>query len=95
VEASFVESGINLRVQTQTTSAISTVHLVASGLGISIVDPFTVTGLQKDRIVAIPWIPSIRLTYGVIWPKYRSLGESELEFIEIAKRQAAELIDRF
>jgi len=95
VEASFVESGISLRVQTQTTSAVSAVHLVASGLGISIIDPFTVTGLQSDRVVAIPFLPDIKLSYGVIWPKNRSLSDSELEFIDIAKRQTAVLIDRF
>lgn len=95
VEASFVDAGINLSVKTQTTSAISTAHLVGNGLGIGILDPFTATGIQHGEIVRIPWKPAIKLSYGVIWPKSRSLTPSEQAFIELSKRIAAEVSTSF
>lgn len=95
VEASFVEAGINLTVKTQTTSAISTAHLVGNGLGIGILDPFTATGIQHGEIVLIPWKPAIKLSYGVIWPKSRSLTPSEQAFIERSKRIADEVSSAF
>lgn len=93
VEASFVEAGVNLSVKTQTTSAISTSHLVGNGLGIGILDPFTATGIQQGEIVLIPWKPAIKLSYGVIWPKSRSLTSSERAFIDISKRVAADVTE--
>lgn len=91
VEANFVEAGINLSVRTQTTSAVSTSHLVGNGLGIGILDPFTATGIQNGRIVLIPWKPDIKLSYGVIWPKSRKLTSHEQAFIDIAKRFAVQI----
>ncbi len=88
VETSFVEAGVNLRVRTQTTTMVSVVHLVASGLGIGIVDPFTVSGIDQRDIVVIPWEPALRLNYGVIWPKFRTLSRVEEEFIDIVRSVA-------
>lgn len=95
VDASFVEAGVNLTARTQTTSAVSVAHLVTSGLGVGILDPFTVTGMQTQSIVALPWRPEIKLNYGVIWPKTRTLSPHELEFIELAQSVAATLTKTF
>lgn len=91
VEASFIESGVNLRVKTQVTSAICAIHLIAQGMGIGILDPFTVSGMKAANITVIPWEPEIKLSYGVIWPKSRSLSESEEELIIICEQVAQTL----
>ncbi len=95
VEASFIESGVNLRVKTQVTSAICAIHLIANGMGIGILDPFTVSGMRSADIKVIPWQPEIKLNYGVIWPKSRSLSESEAALIAICEQVAEGLIAGF
>ena len=81
VEAAFVEAGHNLSVQTQTTTMISVAHLVSSGLGIGVVDSFTITGIDQRNVRIIPWIPAVTLNYGVIWPKTRNLTVVEEDFV--------------
>lgn len=85
IETSFADAGISLNAHTQTTTMISVVHLIASGLGIGIVDPYTVTGIDQSAIVTIPWRPSLRLTYGVVWPKSRKLAKIENDFIDMVE----------
>ena len=95
VEASFIESGVNLRVKTQVTSAICAIHLIASGMGVGILDPFTVSGIKSEDIKIIPWHPEIKLSYGVIWPKSRSLSNSEEALIMNCEQVAKRLIASF
>ena len=95
VEASFIESGVNFRVKTQVTSAICAIQLIAHGMGIGILDPFTVSGMRSDNIKVIPWQPEIKLSYGVIWPKSRSLGSSEAEFIDTCETVVNGLVKEF
>lgn len=95
VEASFVDAGVNLQVKTQTTSAIAMAHLVGNGLGMGILDPFTVTGSQSQNLVALPWRPEIHLSYGVIWPKTRTLSSNELAFIETVREVTTQVVQNF
>ena len=91
VEASFIQAGIDLRPSFETSNAVSTANLVAEGLGIAIVDPFTVTGIPPWKIKALPWEPTTILDYGMIWPGSRSLKSHERRLLEIASDIAEEL----
>lgn len=91
VETNFVEGGIDLNVQTEATTMISVVHLVANGMGIGIVDPFTLSGIDQSNIAIIPWKPEIELTYGAIWPKTHQLTQVEEEFIAFVESVVLEV----
>ena len=86
-----LQAGIDLRPSIETSNAVSTANLVAEGLGIAIIDPFTVTGIPSWKIKALPWEPTTVLDYGMIWPGSRSLKSHERRLGEIASDIAKEL----
>ena len=72
-----------LPIAIETSTAVTSCHLVAAGLGIGISDPFSASGICQDRIVVRPWHPSITMSYAAIWLKSRSLSEHSAELIDI------------
>lgn len=93
VEADFVKAGVPLRLRYETSNAISTVHLVAQGLGVAVVDPFSLTAVPRSSITVIRWEPDTELSYGMIWPSFRELVPHEEKFFEDTQAVAKELIE--
>ena len=91
VEAGFIQAGIELRPKFETSNAIATISLVARNLGVAIVDPFTLTGIQYSSIKVLEWEPETILNYGLIWPKDRSLSHHEELFFEKVVQVASQL----
>ena len=82
-----------LPIAIETSTAIASCHLVAAGLGVGISDPFSVTGIPRDRIVVRPWIPSIRMSYAATWLKSRALSDRSAQLIEILRRIGSRMVD--
>ena len=85
-DKAMLEAKHPLRIAIETSSAVTTCHLVAAGLGVGISDPFSVTGIAEDKIAVRHWAPSIRLSYAAAWSKCRSLSERSEQFIDILCR---------
>ena len=83
VDPAFLESGLTFSIGIETSTAVTSCHLVGNGLGVSISDPFSATGISQDKLTAIRWSPEVRLTYGVIWPKDRPLSERAQRLVGI------------
>ena len=95
VEAGFVQAGISLRPRFETTSAISTVNIVAQGVGIAIVDPFSLSGIPRSNIRVIKWQPDTALDYGMVWSAFRQLTSHENEFFLEARSVAENIAKSF
>ena len=92
IEADFVKAGVNLRPRFETSNAISLAALVAEGLGVAVVDPFSLTLSDMARIRAVPWAPGTALSYGMIWPDHREPTPQETAIFGHAAGAAAELL---
>lgn len=64
VDEIFAAAGIARREILETSLAASAVAMVASGMGVSIVDPFSATKFENGRYVTRPFMP--RLTFDVL-----------------------------
>ena len=69
----------------QTSLASSAVGLVASGLGVSIVDPFTATALSSSQFVVRPFKPSLTFDILVVTPSHHQNSRLCGEFTAIMK----------
>ncbi len=82
-DRAMLDSKQPLPIAIETSSEVTTCHLIAAGLGVGISDPFSVTGISEDRIVVRPWKPAIRISYAAAWSKFRALSERSEQFIDI------------
>ena len=67
--------------------------LAQRGLGVALVDEFTVTGSRFDDLAIIPFEPEIPVHVGVIYPRYKPLSSTAQQFVEtmgVALRQFRE-----
>lgn len=60
-------------------------QLAKKGLGIALVDEFSLFSYKLDNLVAIPFSPKIRINFGVLYSRYNSLSKPAEEFILILK----------
>ena len=56
--------------------------LAQRGLGVALVDEFTVTGSRFSDLAIVPFEPEIPVNVGVIYPRYKPLSTSAQKFIE-------------
>ena len=84
-----------MRPLIETSTGISALHLAAQGLGVTVVDPFTVTGVDTRDLRIIRWRPKTHLDYGAIWPRHRSLTRQEIDIVDCTARAALDLGKRY
>ena len=56
--------------------------LAQRGLGIALVDEFTVTGGHFEDLSIVPFEPEIEIQVGVVYPRYKPLSNAAQQFIE-------------
>ncbi len=61
------------------------VSLAQRGLGIALIDDFSISGCQFDDMSIVPLEPEIPVDAGVIHPRYKPLSTSAQQFIEILR----------
>jgi DNA-binding transcriptional LysR family regulator len=77
----------NLAIETQTASSVC--ELVAAGLGVSVVDPFTANSFANLGIHVRPFRPAITYDYGLLYPAQRPLSQVAEIFAAIVRECAA------
>lgn len=60
-------------------------QLASKGLGIVLVDEFSLFSQQLDNVNVVPFSPQIPVTFGVLYSRYNSLSKPAEEFIHILK----------
>ena len=71
IAAALESAGLKPRSTIDTSSAFLTCQLVARGLGVSVVDPFTFELASRLGIVARPVRPAIEFPFGFFFPRHR------------------------
>lgn len=93
IDQLFDDLGIARQMVLQTSLAASAIGLVESGLGVSIVDPFTASYLSGRNVVTRPFRSSFRFEIVAARPSHHQQSRLCREFIEIMidlfKKQAA------
>lgn len=71
----------DMQVDIETSTAVTSCHLVANGAGVGISDPFSVSGLGRDKLSIARLEPELRLSYCAIWPKDREPSQQAQDFL--------------
>ncbi|MCG8546741.1 MAG: LysR substrate-binding domain-containing protein [Alphaproteobacteria bacterium] len=89
IDRAFEEASVhrNLAIETQTGSSIC--ELVAAGLGVAVVDPFTASSHAKLGICARPFRPAVTYEYGMLYPAQRPRSQLAEAFAAIVRDCAA------
>ncbi len=91
IDAIFADHGVNRIMRVETPLSEIACGLVASGIGLSICDPFTAGEYATRGIVARRFEPSIPLEIAALYSTQRTLPAVAREFIDaFAKRVAAQ-----
>jgi len=67
----FAAAGLPYVGSVETPSALSACQLVAKGLGLAVVDPFTFAAASRHGLIARPIRPAINLSFGFFFPANR------------------------
>lgn len=73
------QDGVHVDIETST--AVSSCHLVASNVGVGISDPFSVSGLGRERLAVARLEPELKLSYCAIWPTDREPSKQTQDFL--------------
>lgn len=89
VDQVFEGLGIQRRqMRLETQSGASICNLVAAGLGVSVVDPFTASALDGKGLVMKPFRPIIGFDFGLLLPIQRPRSRLVDEFIQVVRDKA-------
>ncbi|WP_159453075.1 LysR family transcriptional regulator [Pseudooctadecabacter jejudonensis] len=92
--AMFGDQG-DMRVDIETSTAVTSCHLVANNVGVGISDPFSVSGLGRDRLGIARLEPELTLTYCAIWPKDREPSQQAMDFLDAVAQVGGEFFEAF
>ncbi|KAF1068308.1 MAG: Octopine catabolism/uptake operon regulatory protein OccR [Pseudomonas citronellolis] len=79
----------------ETNSSFNAVNMARVGLGVALVDPFSVLGIPLAGVVARPVTPNIPFFFGVISPYARTLSDTARALLQGLETVASQLVDGF
>ncbi len=81
IDEVFARHSVALSVRVETPLSEIACALVASGLGLSICDPFTANEYATRGVVSRPFEPALAFEFAALWPSHRKLSPVAGEFI--------------
>jgi len=87
----FEESAAKVKVKLETNLSETACQMVASNAGVSIVDPFTTMHYQADRLVVLPFRPSIKFELFLLYPALRPRSKLLDSFIDALRGEIERL----
>ncbi len=81
IDEVFARHGVARSVRVETPLSEIACALVASGLGLSICDPFTANEYATRGVVSRPFEPAMAFEFAALWPSHRTLSPVAGEFI--------------
>lgn len=82
VADAFSAAGVTRRIRVETPLSIIACALVASGAGVSVVDPFTASEYAGHGVVARPFEPALEFQVAALYPAGRALSPVAREFVD-------------
>jgi DNA-binding transcriptional LysR family regulator len=78
----FAEAGVERHIVLETRTAAIACAFIKEGMGLSILDPFTVTALLDERMVARPFRPGITFQFSALMRSDRPLARLASRFLD-------------
>jgi len=92
IDAVFMAENVNRKLNVETQLSFALGHMVARGLGVSVIDPITAEHLEGlGLIVTRPFEPEIPYTYQMVFPRHKPRSQLCRAFVEEVKTRLGEL----
>lgn len=91
LEAMLQAEGIPHERPIETSLSASVCALVARGLGIAVIEPYTTPFIRDPDLVALPFEPAIPVEFAIVCPAHRPQAKVAREFIALTLEMAAAL----
>ena len=85
IDAAFEQERIDRHLQVDVYSSADACALVARGVGVSIVEPFTAREYRRDGIAIVPFEPRIRYLFRALRPRFRKPSRLADAFLDAVK----------
>ncbi len=85
IDAVFEQQRIERVMRYDVYSSAEACALVARGLGVSIVEPFTARDYRRDRTAIVPFEPTIHYTFRAMRPRFRQPSRLADAFLQAVK----------
>jgi DNA-binding transcriptional LysR family regulator len=82
IDVAFADSGVAYRTRAETPLSMIACGLVASGAGVSIIDPLSALEYVGQGIVMRPFLPRIQFDIVLLRPAHRALSPLAQEFAD-------------
>ncbi|MBK3400736.1 MULTISPECIES: LysR substrate-binding domain-containing protein [Methylobacterium] len=93
LDQAFARAGMTCRPALEAQYSALVASLIARGLGIGLLDPFTAAGSDGRGLIHVPFRPSILFEVGVLHPTQRPLSRAARAFLAVIRRERAALLD--
>ena len=91
----FSAAGVSRRIRVETPLSAIACALVASGVGVSVVDPFTASEYEAHGVVARPFEPALQFQVAALSPAGRALSPVARDFVNGFARHIEHFRKRF
>ena len=92
IEDAFMAQGLRPRVRVETSSMASACEMVAEGIGVTTVDPFTARSFLPGRIAVRELKPRLERVYGFLYPTDRPVSVLARRFTELVREVAPRVL---
>ena len=94
IDFAFSAARVQRQLQVETNLTEIACGLVASGVGVSIVDPLMAEAFRHRGLVVRPFRPRTRIEFAALHSAQRALSGVALEFIDEFQRELAQIVSR-
>ena len=89
IDRLFEQAGVRRRIVVETQYSVTICNLVRNGVGVSLVNPLALEGLDRAGLTVIPFEPRVHFRTLLITPPSGTLSQVADAFLAEAKRQLA------
>lgn len=93
IDALFEKHGIVRNVVVETHFALSICHFVARGMGLGLINPYSLGGLPADQLVARPFLPRLDFHTLMIYPPDRPISAAVNTFRKISHAHSVSALE--
>ncbi|MCC6470107.1 MAG: LysR family transcriptional regulator [Alphaproteobacteria bacterium] len=92
VDRVFERAGVVRRLVAETQVNAVLCEMVARGIGVGLIDPFTAADYAGRGIVAVPFSPRVEFRLGILYPTHRPLSRVARAFLAVLRRRRNALL---
>lgn len=93
IDALFEKCGVVRNVVVETHFALSICHFVAKGMGIGLINPYSLGALAPGQLIARPFLPRLNFHTLMIYPPDRPMSATVSAFRKIAHAHAVKALE--